>query len=150
MNSWNFTGNTGGDAVVKYLPSGDAITSFSVAVRAGYGKNEVTSWVNCSIYGKRGESVAPLIKKGNQIGVSGEALLRTWDAKDGSKGSSLECRVNDVTLLGSKNNSQGDTSGQPSKNNAPQTQGESDKREFSDFEDDIPFMNPYKFNWRMV
>ena len=126
MNSWNFTGNTGGDAVVKFLPNGDAITSFSVAVKAGYGKNEVTSWANCSIYGKRGEAVAPYITKGAQIAVSGEALMRTWEAKDGSKGSSLECRVNDVTLLGGKGAQQAPAIQQP----APPA---------DDFEPEIPF-----------
>jgi single-strand DNA-binding protein len=123
MNSWNFTGNTGRDAEVKFLPSGDAITSFSVAVKSGYGKNEVTSWVNCSIYGKRGEAVASFITKGAQIGVSGEALLRTWDTKDGGKGSALECRVNDVTLLGGKQNNQSSPA-----TNSPST----------DFDDDLP------------
>jgi single-strand DNA-binding protein len=131
MNSWNFTGNAGRDAEIRYLANGDAITSWSVAVKAGYGKNEVTSWVSCSIYGKRGEAVADFIKKGNQIGVSGEGLLRTWDAKDGSKASSLECRVNDVTLLGSKNGDNGNT---PSQDRKPNQQN-------SDFDDleSVPF-----------
>jgi single-strand DNA-binding protein len=131
MNSWNFTGNTGKDAEVKCLANGDPITSFSVAVKSGYGKNEVTSWVNCSIYGARGEAVAKFIKKGAQIGVSGEGLLRTWDAKDGSKGSSLECRVSDVTLLGKKD---GESVSQ--QRQAPQS---NDKESAWDDSDDIGF-----------
>lgn len=131
MNSWNFTGNTGRDAEIKFLPNGDAITNFSVAVKSGYGKNEVTSWVNCSIYGKRGEAVAPFILKGVQIGVSGEGLLRTWDTKEGGKGSALECRVNDVTLLGAKASGENGTS----QRQAPQSNEQKE-----DFQDEIiPF-----------
>jgi single-strand DNA-binding protein len=101
MNVWNFIGNVGRDAEVRYTPAGDAITNFSVAVKAGYGDKAVTTWANCSIFGKRGEAVAKHILKGNQIGVSGEVLMREWD-KDGTTQKSLECRVNDVTLLGKK------------------------------------------------
>lgn len=128
MNVWNFVGNTGRDAEIRYVPSGDAITNFSVAVKAGYGKNEVTTWVNCSIFGKRGEAVAPYIKKGVQIAVSGEGLLRTWENKEGIKQSSLECRVNNVTLLGSKQSGENDNS-----------QRQDAQSNDNDFEDDIPF-----------
>jgi single-strand DNA-binding protein len=133
MNSWNFTGNLGRDAEVRFTPAGDPITNFSVAVKAGYGKNEVTSWVTCSIFGKRGEAVASYLKKGNQVGVSGEGLLRTWD-KDGTKQSSLECRVNDVTLLGSKDAS----TSSASQKDAPPNETYMGKSE-KEFEDDIPF-----------
>lgn len=136
MNSWNFTGNTGKDSEVKFLANGDPITSFSVAVKSGYGKNEVTSWVNCSIYGKRGEAVASYITKGVQIGVSGEALLRTWDNKDGTKGSALECRVNDVTLLGAKASAERENTTPQRQANKPNEQ----KQGFDDFaEEPLPF-----------
>ena len=136
MNSWNFTGNTGKDAEVKALSNGETITSFSVAVKSGYLKNEVTSWVNCSIYGKRGEAVAQYIKKGVLIGVSGEGLLRTWDNKDGVKQSSLECRVNDVTLLGGKS----DNATTRAKQDAPVKKcGGGGSGGFDDMDSDIPF-----------
>ncbi len=130
MNSWNFTGNAGRDAEVRFLASGDAITSFSVAVKSGYGKNEITSWVNCSYFGKSGQAVSTYIKKGSLIGVTGEGLLRSWDGKDGAKQSSLECRVSSVTLLGSKDAS-------PAKDNAPQAQD--DSQSSNNFDDSIPW-----------
>lgn len=134
MNSWNFTGNSGRDAEVRFLPTGDAITTFSVAVKAGYGKNEVTSWVNCSYFGKGGQAVAQYIKKGTALGVTGEALLRSWDNKEGVKQSSLECRVNSLTLLGSKRD---DETAKPSAPSA--TNNGTGASSFDDFEDDIPF-----------
>jgi single-stranded DNA-binding protein len=41
-----------------------------------------------------------MLLKGTQIGITGEISLRPYKAKDGTEKSSLECRVNDVTLLG--------------------------------------------------
>lgn len=77
--------------------------SFSVAVKSGYGEKEATTWPKCTMFGKRGEGVFPYLKKGQLVGVSGELTLREYDKKDGSgKGSSLEVRVNDLTLLGKK------------------------------------------------
>jgi len=106
MNSWNFTGNLGSDADMKTLSSGDAIVNFNVAVKAGYGDKATTTWVRCSIFGKRGEVVAQYLTKGTQVGIVGEAQLRPWTDKDGVEKSSLEVRVNDLTLLGSKDRDQ--------------------------------------------
>jgi single-strand DNA-binding protein len=121
MNSWNFVGNLGRDAETRFTPSGDAITNFSVAVKAGYGKNEVTTWVNCTMFGDRGENVAQYIKKGNQIAVNGEWLLRDWVNKEGVKQSSLECRVNNVTLLGKKDGESVSQQRQDAQSNNPES-----------------------------
>jgi single-stranded DNA-binding protein len=43
-----------------------------------------------------------MLLKGTQIGVTGEISQRSYKAKDGTEKTSLECRVNDVTLLGGK------------------------------------------------
>lgn len=104
MNVINFTGNTGREAATKFLPDGTAVTTFSVALASGYGEKKITTWLNCSIFGKRGEAVCSYIKKGTLIGVSGEFTARPYQ-KDGVDKLSLEVRVNDVTLLGGKGES---------------------------------------------
>lgn len=102
MNVWSFTGNLGGDAETRFTSGGDAVTSFSIAVKSGYGEKATTVWAKCAIFGKRGESVSQYLTKGTQVGVSGELSMREWEDKEGGKRTSLEVRVNDVTLLGSK------------------------------------------------
>lgn len=101
-----------------------------MALASGYGEKKITTWLNCSIFGKRGEAVAGYIKKGTLVGVSGEFTARPYQ-KDGAERLSLEVRVNDVTLLGGKpaNSQAGDQ--------VPQT--EKAPAGFNDFEDDIPF-----------
>ena len=61
MNNWNFTGNIGNSAEQKYAGSGDSIVSFSVAVKAGFGDKATTTWARCSMFGKRGITVAELL-----------------------------------------------------------------------------------------
>lgn len=102
MNVWNIIGRLGKDAETRSTNSGDKITSFSVAVDQGYGDKKTTLWVNCSMWGDRGSKVANYIRKGDMIGVTGEAQLRTWTDNSGNAKTSLECRVNDVQLLGQR------------------------------------------------
>lgn len=125
MNVWNFTGNLGKDAEQRHTTNGDSVVSFSVAVKSGFGKNEATTWANCTIWGKRGESVLPYLNKGQLVGVSGEATLREYETKEG-KGKSLDVRVNDLTLLG-----KGDKQ-EVSQESRPQAK-------VDDFESDLPF-----------
>jgi len=130
MNSWSFSGNLGKDAVQRFTTGGDSVVSFSVGVKSGFGDKATTTWANCQMWGKRGESVLPYLNKGQLVGVSGEATLREYDRKEGGKGYSLDVRVNDVTLLGKKDDA-------PARQ-APAS-SKTEPSNFEDFESDIPF-----------
>lgn len=100
MNVFSAVGRIGKEnAKLAYTAKGDAISNFSVAVSSGYGESEKTTWINCSLFGKRGESLTPYLLAGNQIGITGEITLRTYQTKDGSEKQSLECRLSNVTLI---------------------------------------------------
>lgn len=132
MNVWNFVGNLGKDAEIRYLQSGDPVVSFSVGVKSGYGDKATTTWARCSMFGKRGESVAPYLVKGQQVAISGEASLREYTDKQGQSRASLEVRVNDLTLVGKK--PEGQQAAQP-RQQAPAPQ-----QAAGDWDDsDIPF-----------
>ena len=96
MNCFNAIGHIGSDAEVKTLESG-VLTKFSVAVKSGWGDKERTSWVNCTLWGDRGEKISAFLKKGKRVGITGELTLREWES-DGKSGTSLDCRLSDVTL----------------------------------------------------
>lgn len=106
MNSWTFTGNLGNDAETKFTQSGDAIVSFSVGVKSGYGEKASTTWARCSMFGKRGQSVAEYLTKGQLVGIVGELSIREYQTKDGQTKTSTDVRVNDLTLLGKKDSQQ--------------------------------------------
>lgn len=136
MNIICFTGNVGRDGEMRYTPSGDAVLGFSVALTSGFGDKKITTWLNCTLWGRRAESLDPYIKKGIQVAINGEFTARAYNAKDGSEKLSLEVRVNDVTLMGGK--SDNNTSESP-KDNQNETQAPSKTYDPMDFDDDIPF-----------
>ena len=148
MNNWNFTGHCAADAETRYSKSGDAIVSFSVAVKSGFGDKATTTWARCSMFGNRGTAVSEFLTKGQLVGVCGEASLREYDKKDGSKGASLEVRVNDLTLLGKRDSeTQYSAPAAPPRQQTPQRQHSAPQQQakpadsggFGDFDSEIPF-----------
>lgn len=135
LNVWTFTGNLGNDCETKYTQNGDAVVAFSVGVQSGFGDKATTTWARCSLFGKRGESVAPYLLKGQLVGVSGELSAREWQNKDGQTKTSIEVRVNDVQLLGKKDGQQQAAPQRQAPRQAPQQAGG------MDMDDDIPFAN---------
>lgn len=97
------TGNLGKDAEVKTTATGKTVIKFSLAVKTGYGDNAKTTWWNCDYWTEK-TGIADYLKKGALIGVTGEPSLREYST-DSGKRQSLEVRVKDVILLGSKPNS---------------------------------------------
>lgn len=132
MNNWNFTGNLGKDAETRHTAQGKAVVQFTVAVKSGYGDKAATTWARCSLWGDRGEAVAKYLTKGQLVGITGEAELKEFTNKEGNKQSSLEVRVNDLTLLGGKQD-KAETPQRPiERNAAPAPKGAFD-------DSDLPF-----------
>ena len=127
MNNWNFTARLGKDAEMRYLPNGDAVLSFNAAVDYGYGEKKGTLWPRCSMFGKRAESVAPYLKKGQQVAISGELSERKWVNKEGVEQLSLEVRVGELTLVGGKSEA------------APTARPQAPASKPVDFDDDISY-----------
>ena len=74
MNSWSFSGNLGQDAETRFTQAGEAVVSFSVGVKSGYGDKASTTWARCSMFGKRGEAVSQYLAKGQLVGIVGEVI----------------------------------------------------------------------------
>lgn len=100
MNVITVAGTLGKDAEVKYLPNGDAIANFSVA--DSQGRDKPTIWWNCGLYGKRAESLAQYLTKGQAVTVTGTVSEREWTDKEGNKRKSMDVRVSDVALQGGR------------------------------------------------
>lgn len=139
MNKISATGRVVSDAEVRFTPNGDAICSFRLASDVGYGDRKTTNWFNCSIWGKRGEGIAPHLTKGSPITVFGTLTMREWTNKEGIKQLSPDIRIDEITLHGSRD------SGAQSQNQAPQRQQQRPSApqgpaaDLSDIDSDIPF-----------
>lgn len=138
MNNLTIAGQLGKDAEIKYMPNGDAVASFSVA--DSQGKDKPTIWWNCSLFGKRAESLSPYLLKGSAVTVSGSVTEREWTDKEGGKRKSIDVRVQDIALQGGKRDA--------APQQAPQRQAQAPQRQapkpaggggFEDMDGDIPF-----------
>jgi single-strand DNA-binding protein len=94
-------------------------------------------WVSCALWGKRGDALAPYLKKGSKVTVSGQIKLRTYQKKDGTPGTELTLNVQNIDLNGSNQASE-DTkpAGEAAKADGYQPQPKGD---IQDMDDDIPF-----------
>ena len=113
MNNFNAIGRVGKDAQTRFTQGGEPVTGWSLAVDSGYGDKKQTLWLDCSLWGKRGEKVAEFITKGSQLGVTGELGSREHDGK-----TYLTLRVAEVSLIGGRQDTGTSSSG--SRGGAPQ------------------------------
>lgn len=107
MNVWTFTGRLGADAELRTTQSGEKVLGFRVANDVGFGDRKTTQWVECSLWGRRGESISQFMTKGKQVCVSGELTLREFQKRDGSPGFGLSVRVNEVDFMGGRDSGDG-------------------------------------------
>jgi single-strand DNA-binding protein len=108
-------GKVGRDAEMRFMPNGDPVTAFSVAVDRSYKKDgeniKRTIWYKVSVFGKFAE-VCKDIKKGNNVFVSGD-LQADWSTgspkifqkQDGGHGASFEVTAQIVRFLSPKSES---------------------------------------------
>lgn len=95
----NVSGNIGQDAELKSLQSGDSVLSFSVASNSKIKDEKKTTWVRCSIWGKRGEALAEYLVKGTKIVAVGTLDVREYEANDGTTKTSLDLRVDQLDFM---------------------------------------------------
>jgi single-strand DNA-binding protein len=136
MNVLNVIGNVGKDSDLRATPNGKMVLNFSVAMESGWGDRKQTTWVNCSMWGDRGQKLQQYIVKGQKVGVTGECSLREWTSATKS-GTSMELNVQNVTLCGEKKVHSGDGYSNP-----PQKEGTDASGAYqgeNDFDDSIPF-----------
>lgn len=98
MLNLTIAGTVGKDAVLRKTNNGDAVLGFSIAVDNGKDKNgnkRETTWINCSIWGKRAESLEQYITKSKKMVLTGRPSVSVYEGKG-----SLTLSVNDFTFMG--------------------------------------------------
>lgn len=100
MNSIAITGQLGKDAELRTTPKGEQVLGFSVA--DSQGRDKPTIWWNCQLWGKRAESLAQYLTKGQAVTIIGTVSQRTYTDKQGMEKTATELKVNDLALQGSR------------------------------------------------
>ncbi|OHA60256.1 MAG: hypothetical protein A2589_03780 [Candidatus Vogelbacteria bacterium RIFOXYD1_FULL_46_19] len=90
LNRAIIIGNLTRDPEERQLPSGAAVTSFSVATNRVWkdkngAKQEDTQYHNVVVFGIQAKNCAQYLRKGSSVLVEGRMQTRSWDAPDGTK-----------------------------------------------------------------
>lgn len=149
VNKVILIGNLGRDPETRYLPSGVAVTSISVATTEKWKDKksgemqERTEWTRCSMFGKVAEVAGEYLKKGSPVYLEGKLHTNEYE-KDGQKHYATEVRVDRMQLLGGRGGGgskaedyaagSGASSRGGKKNGAGKKGGA-----FENMDDDIPF-----------
>jgi single-strand DNA-binding protein len=107
LNVVALNGRVGSDPEIRYFESGACKATLSLAVDGYANKEKITHWIPLEAWGKTAEVIANYVTKGKQIGVQGSLRMESWEDKDGQKRSRLFVHVDQLQLLGSKD--QGET-----------------------------------------
>lgn len=131
-------GNLGKDGLLNQV-NGKNVINFTVAhterFRDGSGnQKERTTWVECAYWTER-TGVAPYLKKGVQVFVEGIPEVRQFTRSDNTPGASLSIRVNNLQLLGSRQDAPPENEIHPPRNVVEKQHAEP----MEDFQDDLPF-----------
>jgi single-strand DNA-binding protein len=106
-NKVQLIGNLGNTPEIKTFESGKKVARFSIATNEVYRnvkgeKVTDTQWHNLVLWGKLAEIAEKFLVKGKEVAVEGKLVHRSYDDKDGNKKYFTEIQVNELLLLGSK------------------------------------------------
>ncbi|MGI9247383.1 MAG: single-stranded DNA-binding protein [Woeseiaceae bacterium] len=152
INKVIIVGNLGQDPETRYMPSGSAVTNFTVATNESWKDKQTgeqkdrTEWHRVAMFNRLAEIAAEYLRKGSQVYIEGKLRTRKWQGQDGNDRYTTEIIADEMQMLGGRGGggggsfgggggSQGGSQGggQGGGGNAPPQPGP------DDFDDDIPF-----------
>ena len=141
MNKIIVIGNLGKDPEMRYTPSGQSVTSFSVASNRKYTtsageQREETEWFTVNAWGRLAELCNQYLAKGRQVYVEGRLSSRTYEGRDGQTRFVNEINLTDVQFLGRDTGPEGDGGGYDA---SPGSGGPPSEAPPMDEVDDLPF-----------
>ena len=111
INKVIITGNLTRDPELKATPSGTSILSLGVAVNDRRKDRDTGEWVDhanfvdCTVFGKRAESLSDRLYKGMKVAIEGKLRYSQWE-RDGQKRSKLEVAVDEIEFMSRNQQSQ--------------------------------------------
>ena len=148
INKVIIVGNLGQDPETRYMPSGAAVTNFTVATNESWKDKQTgeqrdrTEWHRVAMFNRLAEIAAEYLRKGSQVYIEGKLRTRKWQGQDGQDRYTTEIIADEMQMLGGRGGGGGGGGsyggGQSSGSkgggsSAPPEPGP------DDFDDDIPF-----------
>ncbi len=152
LNKVMLIGNLGADPEVRYMPSGDAITTIRLATtrrwkdRNSNERKEETEWHRVVFFSGLAKIAGEYLKKGSQVYVEGRIRTQKWQGQDGQDRYTTEIVADNMNMLGARS---GGTASYADSNTPPASSydnrpaapsgSQSAPAAYDDFDDDIPF-----------
>jgi single-strand DNA-binding protein len=103
------------DPEIRYVQSGSAVTSFSIAVNRRTKQGEEAMFVDIVAWDGPSRKLAEIcntyLKKGMNVLVDGRLSIRSYETKEGEKRKATEVVCNDMQMLDSRNSRPADGEG---------------------------------------
>jgi len=146
INKVILVGTCGKDPETRYMPSGGAVTSVSLATNESWKdkktgeKQERTEWHNITFFNRLGEIAGEYLTKGAQVYIEGSLRTEKWQDKQGNDRYTTKIIANEMQMLGGRaaggpSHPAGQQQSQPQPANEPSPTAPID----DSFDDDIPF-----------
>ena len=89
-------GRLGKDPEMRYTPNGTAVLNFSIAHNWQYKDQNITKWVNATVWAGLAEEVNGKFAKGDLVRTKGPITFRTWHRDDGTAVEEVDLRVTSI------------------------------------------------------
>ena len=112
INKVIIVGTAGKDPETRYMPSGGAVTTISIATNESWKdkqtgeKQERTEWHNITFFGRLAEIAGEYLKKGSQVYIEGSLRTEKWQDKQGQDRYTTKVIAGQMQMLGGKGESQ--------------------------------------------
>ncbi|MGD9152614.1 MAG: single-stranded DNA-binding protein [Gammaproteobacteria bacterium] len=143
INKAILIGNLGADPEVRYMPSGGAVTTISIATSEQWkdketgAQQERTEWHRVVFFNRLAEIVGEYLKKGSKVYIEGSIRTRKWTDKTGNDRYTTEIVANEMQMLDRKDSST--TYAQPAAPMGNKTATNKSSAGEEALDDDIPF-----------
>src|SRR6218665_1090058 len=152
LNKVMLIGNLTRDPELRYTPKGTAVADIALAINRVWNneqgqKQEETTFVDITLWGRQAELAQQYLTKGRGAYVEGRLQMDTWDDKQtGQKRSKLKVVAESLQFLPDAKGGSGghipqggsQSSSRPPQQQRPQGASAAPPEDYSD-EDDIPF-----------
>lgn len=146
VNKCIFIGRLTDDPSVRYMPNGDPVANFSIAVNEKYKdksgeQREKTEYIRVVAYRRTAEIIGQYTRKGSKLYVEGKLQTRKWTDNNGVDRYTTEIIADSVQLLDSRRDGQNENHGRTGggQQQSPPRQNSNPQYEQQNFDDDIPF-----------
>lgn len=152
INKVILIGHVGVDPDVRYMPSGGAATTLSIATNESWKdkqtgeRQERTEWHRVVFFNRLGEIAGEYVKKGSKVYVEGSLRTRKWQDQQGIDRYTTEVIATELQMLDAKGSMPGADFPDMDQHQASPTRSSSQSKpkaepqaSFETLEDDIPF-----------